>query len=125
MYINPRRFQVIGPVTIEASKTETATGDGAVFIEPNYSSTARAIEFHVIVSAASGTTPTLEILAMATLDGTNFAEANRSAVITGIGTFSFTINRADHALGKTLRIDHVIGGATPSFTFSVIMGKME
>lgn len=125
MPINPRRFQVIGPVEAKASSVETATATGTAFAETNYSSTARVIEFHVIVAAASGTTPTLEVLAMTSLDGTNFAEANRSASITGTGTFSFTINRADHALGKAVRIDWVIGGTTPSFTFSVIMGKME
>lgn len=70
------------------------------------------------VTAASGTTPTLDVVIEDSLDGTNwntiatFAQKTAAGVQTVDVTGLFT---------SQLRVRWTIGGTTPSFTFSVLM----
>ena len=121
---NPNRFTVQLD-TLQASTVETSSDVGAIELS---SATGRAIELWVDVTAASGTTPTLVINAQTSIDdvaATNFVTQKSTSTITGTGAFSLVINRAEHALGKTLRVSWTIGGTTPSFTFRVRMIRME
>lgn len=70
------------------------------------------------VTAASGTTPTLNAVVEDTLDGTNWRTiatfAQRTAVSTDYQQVLTTALFADR-----IRVRWTIGGTTPSFTFSV------
>ncbi len=108
---------------IKASSAETADATGTIELD---SKTARAIEIWALVTAVSGTTPLLALVVETSIDGTTFAEQTRISGIAATGAFSVPLNRADHALGKKVRVSWVITGTdTPTFTFSVVMGRME
>lgn len=116
----------IQDVPIKASTVETATGT-MVDVPPS-SETARAIEIWLDVTAASGTTPTLDVIVEATIFDRDTGPYVQQAIfsgITAVATQSLALNRADNTLGKFVRIRWVIGGTTPSFTFQVRMGRME
>lgn len=107
---------------IKASTAETTGGTGTIELK---SDTARALEIWALVTAVSGTTPVLAVIVETSIDGTTFVEQTRISGIAATGAFSVPLNRADHALGKKIRVSWTITGTTPSFTFSVVMGRME
>ncbi len=113
---------------LKASAAEIAT----VLSPSKNIAASKTAEVWIDVTAASGTTPTLDISIETSPDEIKVADASsifdvqRSfAQITGAGVFSLVINRADHSLGRKLRINAVIGGTTPSFTFSARLVVME
>jgi hypothetical protein len=67
------------------------------------------------VSAASGTTPTLDVVLQTTADGTNYYTAGSFTQLTTTGTESKVFT----GLGSLSRWKWTIGGTTPSFTFAV------
>lgn len=69
------------------------------------------------VTAASGTTPTLDIDVQDSPDLVNFFTARSFPQITAAGSFRLEIG---NIIGRAIRIDVTIGGTTPSFTFEVI-----
>lgn len=79
------------------------------------------------ISAASGTTPTLNIYVdRKGVDG-NYYNVWAAGQVSGSGTISTTIGAGaatDQDFGETARLRWVVGGTTPSFTFSAsITGK--
>jgi hypothetical protein len=68
------------------------------------------------VTAASGTTPTLNVLIEDTLDGTNFNTIGTFAQKTAAGR---EIINVTVPFSETLRVSWTIAGTNPSFTFSV------
>lgn len=107
---------------IKASTAETAGGTGTIELD---SKTARALEIWALVTVVSGTVPVLVVIVETSIDGLTFTEQTRISSIQAVGAFSVPLNRADHALGKKIRVKWEITGTTPSFTFSVVMGRME
>lgn len=103
--------------TILASAARTATGQSSEF----RSFTASAIVIEVNVTAASGTTPTLDVDLQDTFDGTNWHKVSdvNAADITTTGLTVKRINLRDNPCTDRLRINFTIGGTTPSFTFTV------
>lgn len=69
------------------------------------------------VTAVSGTTPTLDVVIEDSLDGTNWNVIGTFAQDTAVGreVINVTTPFADQ-----VRVRWVIGGTTPSFTFSVL-----
>jgi hypothetical protein len=96
-----------------ASAARTTTGNSGILTNFGSFKTIRA---QLDVTAASGTTPTLDVVIEDTLDGVNFNT---------IGTFTQRTSAGRQVIDITtpfsdsVRIRWTIGGTTPSFTFSV------
>jgi hypothetical protein len=75
-----------------------------------------SIRAQLNVTAASGTTPTLDVVIEDTLDGTNFNPVVTFAqkTTTGREVINATIPFSDQ-----MRVRWTVGGTTPSFTFAV------
>lgn len=100
---------------IVASAAKTTSGNTGVL--PNSYANAKTLRAQLNVTAASGTTPTLDVVIEDTLDG----GANWNA----IGTFTQKTAAAREVINITipfsdsLRVRWTVGGTTPSFTFAV------
>jgi hypothetical protein len=95
-----------------ASGARTASGTGAAFETVS----ADSIEGFLSVTAASGTTPTLDVRLETSLDaGTTWSTVAAFTQITAVGTR----NKVFGPLGDSCRWAWTIGGTTPSFTFAV------
>lgn len=103
--------------TLMASHTATATEDGG-----NVSvSGAEPTLVQVNTTAASGTSPTLDVKIQTSADGTNFVDSGITvAQITATGQ-TFTVLTANQRLAGFIRAVATIGGASPSFTFQVLL----
>ena len=102
---------------ILASTVATATGVGAA-VSSGYAG-ADSLTFQLDVTAASGTTPTLDVLVQDSTDGVNFFTL---ATFAQAVTIAHTVQRVNMSTNKPLdklRVSYTIGGGTPSFTFSV------
>jgi hypothetical protein len=77
----------------------------------------KALRVQLDVTAASGTTPTLDVVIEDTLDGTNWNTIG-SAFTQKTTTGRQVIDIQGLFTGQ-LRVRWTIGGTTPSFTFSV------
>lgn len=95
-----------------ASAARTASGTGTAF------STADVNEVHgtLTVSAASGTSPTLDVRLETTADGTNYYTVGSWSQITSTATANAKVFGP---VGDLSRWAWTIGGTTPSFTFTI------
>lgn len=100
-------------VSLHPSATRTANGNGST--QAGLAQTAR-LRVQLNVTAASGTTPTLDVVIEDSLDGTNWNTIGTftQKVTTGRQVIDITTPFAD-----TVRARWTIGGTTPSFTFAV------
>jgi hypothetical protein len=100
--------------TVVASAARTTSSDSGALAGYGVPSRLRA---QLNVTAASGSTPTLDVVIEDTVDG--------GTTWNTIGTFAQKITTGREVIGvsipftETLRVRWTIGGATPSFTFSV------
>lgn len=94
-----------------ASAARTATGTGTAFNTDG----AEELEATLDISAASGTTPTLDVILETTVNGSDWYTAGSFAQKTGIDNDA----KAFDSLGQQCRWKWTIGGTTPSFTFSI------
>ena len=118
----PDKF-ILSPDILEPSQTQTTNGTGT---NTKDTSTSKAIELWVIVTASGGTTPNLNIVLETSIDDTNFTEQTRISAIAATGTFSTVLNRADQALGTKIRISwEISGGGGETFTWITRLGRME
>lgn len=93
--------------------TFTSTANGSAIDASGYGS----IAFTVNVSASSGTTPTLDVILQQSDDGsTNWTDEYYADRFTATGSYK-TVRMSLHA--RYYRYRYVIGGSTPSFTFTV------
>jgi hypothetical protein len=99
------------PVTLHESAARTATGSGSA-LELGDRGTLRLI---LTVSAASGTTPTLDVTVETSFDGSTWRSAGTFAQRTSAASERKSFPGCD----RFVRISYTIGGTTPSFTFSV------
>lgn len=99
--------------TFVASAARTASGNSGIIGGFNPSGSVR---LQLNVTAASGTTPTLNVVVEDTLDGTNFNTVGTFAQKTAAAREVININGP---FSPNLRISWTIGGTTPSFTFAV------
>lgn len=103
--------------TVVSSAARTVTGNSSTL--SGYG-TIKQLRAQLNVTAASGTTPTLDVLIQDSLDGTNWNT---------IGTFAQKTTTAREVINITtpfadrVRILYTIGGTTPSFTFDVIVAS--
>lgn len=101
--------------TLASSAARTTSGSGTTSVGNAPASTLRV---QLDVTAASGTTPTLDVVIEDTIDGANY---NTVATFTqATGTTRQVVN-VTTPFTDTFRARWTIGGTTPSFTFSVQM----
>lgn len=91
----------------------TTSGDSGVLSGWGAASKLRA---QLNVTAASGTSPTLDVVLEDTLDGTNFNTVGTFTQRTAAGRQVIDITGL---FSDRLRVRWTIGGTTPSFTFTV------
>lgn len=101
-------------LTVLPSAARTTSGNQAV----NVDDLGNNVCVQVVVSAASGTTPTLDISVEWSMDGTNYSPAATPDTFTQITTTTSVV-KTFTTKGPLYRIVYAIGGTTPSFTFSV------
>lgn len=113
-------------IAVDTTAARTASGNGVT--ATNYN--ARGAHIFINVTASSGTTPTLVVRLQGSVDGTNFYDIDTTnastASITATGTaviklypgFVAAVGNANQALPRIWRCAWVIGGTTPSFTFT-------
>lgn len=101
----------------------TATGVGESFTLPRGTNALRIL---LDVDAASGTTPTLDVVVQDTVDdGENWATIGSAFTQkTAAGTQVINIVKSGSAgtpvmFSNKVRVSYTIGGTTPSFTFDV------
>jgi len=100
--------------TLLTSAARTATGAGSAV---SGFAAARNLVLQLEVTAASGTTPTLDVIVQDTVDGTNYYTIATFAqkVTTGL-----EVIRLQTAFTDTLKVSYTIAAvANPSFTFNV------
>jgi hypothetical protein len=100
--------------TFAAAAARTASGDSGP--QRGYQS-ADALRVQLDVTAAAGTTPTLDVVIEDTLDGANWNVIGTFAQKTGPGREVINITTP---FTDRLRARWTVGGAAPSFTFSVV-----
>lgn len=85
--------------------------------EYSYDETAARVECSLNVSAASGTSPTLDITPQFSIDGENwFDGANDFTQATGTTT---EMIENTSKVGVKMRFKYVVGGTDPDFTFDI------
>lgn len=97
-------------VLLEA--TITATGTTSEFDAENATEIAATLN----VSAASGTTPTLDVIIQDSADGSVWTTLQTFAQKTAAGTEVVRITNPFH---NRIRASYTVGGTTPSFTASL------
>ncbi len=108
-YVPDNEASSVGAV---ASAARTATGNGTAFDTANIDS----LNALLVITAASGTSPTLDLTLETTADGTNYYTAGTFPQQT---TTNAGISRIVGDLGALSRWKWTIAGTTPSFTFAV------
>jgi hypothetical protein len=94
--------------------TFTTSGSSADISVDNFSSA----RFWIKVTAVSGTTPTLDVYIEGKYEQTGDYEPLVSKTgITAVG--AFLIGQVDNLVFRFIRVRWVVGGTTPSFTFTV------
>ena len=115
--------------TVVASAIRTTSSDTGAL--PGYGG-ASVLRAQLQVTAASGTTPTLDVVIEDTLDGTNwnvvatFAQKTVAAREV-INVFPLKAESATFqpVFADRIRVRWTVGGTTPSFTFSVVISSQS
>lgn len=99
--------------TALAAVARSTSGSSAPM--PGYGG-ANTLRCQLDVTAAAGTTPTLDVLVQDTIDGTNFYTVGTFARKTAAGREAINVTTP---FTDTLRVSWTVTGVAPSFTFSV------
>ena len=108
------RKQMVGgkDVTLAPSAARTGAFTGSAFNCHEYNQAVLTLD----VTAASGTTPTLDVNVQDSADGSSWATVGSFAQKTGVASE----RKVFSGLREFIRAQHgVPGGTTPSFTYSV------
>lgn len=100
-------------VPLVASAARTATGNSGALPGFNWS----ALRAQLAVTAASGTTPTLDVVIEDSLDGTNWNVVGTFTQATAATAQAINISGV---FADQLRVRWTVAGTTPSFTFAVL-----
>lgn len=111
--VNITQQNAVDTLLASAARTTTGTSSEVAGFE---SATSLVVQLNV--TAASGTSPTLDVVLQDTVDGTNW---NTVATFTQATAVTRSVQRVTVPFTNRLRISYTIGGVTPSFTFSVIV----
>ena len=110
-----------GATVLQAAGAQTANNNSQVAACGLQTASHTALQFrgalaYVVVTAASGTTPSMTVKLQDSPDGVNFSDTGAASVaITGAGTYRISLAQ----VGPFLRAVSTITGTTPSFTYSI------
>ena len=103
--------------TVVASRTETTTGNsGTLDLLGLFSVEPEQIRAQLEVTAASGTTPTLDVKLQDSVDGTNW---NDLFLFTQATATTREVKNHSTIFARFVRVVWTVAGTTPSFTFNV------
>jgi hypothetical protein len=102
-------------VTAVASSARTTSSNSGTL--PGFGDWSR-FRAQLAVTAASGTTPTLDVVIEDSLDGTNWNTVATFTQKTAAGVQAVDVTGL---FGDQLRVRWTVGGTTPSFTFAVLL----
>lgn len=106
---------VLQTITVLASAARTATGTADI---GDAVASFDTVDVFIDVTAVSGTSPTMTVTYQSSVDGgTTWFDGVASTAITATGRQVLSITSK---VGSRARLSYVIGGTTPSFTFSAI-----
>lgn len=100
--------------TLVASAARTTSGNSTAV--SGWGSVSR-LRAQLDITAASGTTPTLDVVLEDTLDGTNYHTIGAFTQATAAGRQAVNVTTP---FTDQVRVRWTIAGTTPSFTFSVL-----
>lgn len=101
-----------GIVTFLPSASRTSSGNSGNGV---YSGENSEAIVYLDITAASGTTPTLNVVIQDTIDGTNWDTVSSFTQASSTGR---EVKRISN-FSRYMRISYTVGGTTPNFTFSV------
>jgi len=100
---------------IASAAITTTTTTAAISPGSNITVGTYAHSFNIVVTAATGTTPTMDVVVQESIDnGTNWIDVYHFERITAVGFYTSPLIRAQY--GTRYRYVQTIGGTTPSFT---------
>ena len=102
--------------TLVPSAARTASADSGLLLGL---ANANTLRMQLNITAASGTTPTLDVVVEDTLDGG--ATFNTIATFTQATVASRQVVNFSGLFSDTIRVRWTVGGTTPSFTFSAVL----
>lgn len=113
-----QEFTKVENLVPSAARTATGTGTAVKGFGP-----ATKLRAALVVSAASGTTPTLDVVIEDTIDGTTYFTLIAFTQRVGVANEAKNFTELEAAAGQVftdqLRARWTIGGTGPSFTFAV------
>jgi hypothetical protein len=109
-----------GVAAVPSAARTTSGNSGALYAGPN----ANQVDILLLVTAASGTTPSMTVSVEWSVNGTTFAPAETPDAFTAVTT---AISKAKQFAVKApyFRIVWTITGTTPSFTFSADVSFLD
>tara|TARA_R100000963_G_C4607021_1_gene78717 strand:- start:184 stop:585 length:402 start_codon:yes stop_codon:yes gene_type:complete len=121
---------VLGKITPFTSAARTATANSDDIVAP---STAKGVRLFLDITAASGSSPTLDVKVQAKdplgglyvdMVGAAFAQQNSTANLDLViypGVAASSNRRVSDIIPKNWRVVATLGGSSPNFTFSVLV----
>lgn len=99
------------PVVLAPSAARTTSASGT----PQATGHFVVIRLNLVVTAVTGTTPSMTVIIETSMDATNWNQVGTFPAVTTTGT----TRRSVGGLDRFVRVSWTITGTTPSFTFAV------
>lgn len=118
-------------VTLQPSAAKTTTNTSPNMCTVGVAHSLNAANYsgvvaYIIVTAVSGTGPSMTVKLQDSIDGANFADTGfASAAITATGVYPIRIPAGNLAEGAILQAVSTITGTTPSFTYSIVLAGVK
>ncbi len=78
------------------------------------------VVFHLVVTAASGTSPSLTVTIQESIDGTNWVDVKSFTAATATGVTRLGWSDVAYGIAKNIAVRWTVSGTTPSFDFKVL-----
>ena len=113
-----RKTTVLASAARTVSWSVLLDADGAIGAQSLALVASARLRIQLNVTAASGTTPTLDLLVEDSLDGTNW---NTIATFTQKTAAGRQVVDVTNPFASIVRFTYTIAGTTPSFTFGIVV----
>ncbi len=78
------------------------------------------VVFHLIVTSAGGTTPSLTVTIQDSIDGVNWADVKAFTAMTATGITRLGWSDVGYGIAKNIAVRWTVSGTSPSFNFQVL-----
>lgn len=112
MGTSPVQYRYADALTLKASAAQTVSTVGATVAVGEHG----VARLTLAVTAATGTTPTLDVVVETSQDGTTWRSLGSFAQKTIVASERKSFSGCDHYI----RYNATVAGTTPSFTYSVV-----